>query len=88
MTWTKSAAKIPVATTVAATDRDGAAGVAAQNVSAPTAYLARAFTSMAAGQVVPSVVTLAARSNDELLRFATSYFRYLVIAHPQHAGSL
>lgn len=43
---------------------------------------------MAAGHVVPTVVTLAARSNDELLRFATSYFRYLVIAHPQHAGSL
>lgn len=42
----------------------------------------------APGQVLPTVATLAARSNEDLLRFATSNFRYLVIAHPQHTGSL
>lgn len=84
----ESAAKTPVATTAVATDRDGVVGLAAQKVTAGKAYLARAFTSMATGHVLPTVATLAARSNEELLRFTTSNLRYLVIAHPQQAGWL
>ena len=84
----ESAAINPAAASAAApTNPHGPTGDATRRVTVWAAYLARAFVWMAAGLVL-SAVELAGHSSEQLEHFAASNFRYLVIAQPQHAGSL
>ena len=74
-----------------ATDPSPAAGFAALPVGATreaiaeAAYGTRAFGWMVAGLLLSTVVTFAAQSSEQLLRFAASNFS-LVIARPRTPG--